>query len=142
MDRVVAADTEAVTVSRDDPYAQLRSGSFQPGSDRGRPAVDRMHPIGVHVIWKPAAAADTRYNHDVLPGYSQRRHYLLDLGKDRIVAATRAPAYFLVGSEILRGEDRLDCCLITHTLQIYWLFGELQPQEIASGVGMILAMDN
>jgi hypothetical protein len=63
-----------------------------------------MHAIGVHIVWEPAATADTGNDDDILPGNSQGRHYLLDLRQNGIVSATRAPTNFLVGGKILGGK--------------------------------------
>jgi hypothetical protein len=56
-----------------------------------------MHPIGIHIVRKPAAATDTRNDDDILPGDPQGRHDLLDLRENRIIPATRTPTNFLVG---------------------------------------------
>ena len=67
--------------------------------------VNRVHTICIHIIRKPAAAANTRYNHNIFFGNANARHNLLHLRQYGIIAATGAPAYFLVGGKIFRGKN-------------------------------------
>src|SRR5579872_2472939 len=108
MDRVIPADAEAIPVSGDNPDAQLRTRGLQPGGDRGCAAMDGVHPVGVHVIRKPATATDAGNNDDVLAGDSEGRHYLLYLCENGIISAARAPANFLIGGKVLRGQGGRD----------------------------------
>ena len=101
MDSMVAADAEAVAIAGYHPDAEIRTTGLETRCDRRRPAMDRMHSIGIHVIGETAAAADTGNYHNILPGYSERRHDLLHLGQDGIIAASGAPAHFLIRCKIL-----------------------------------------
>src|SRR6185312_9288572 len=64
-------------------------------------AVDRVHAVGVHVVGKPGRAPDAGDEDDVVPRNAELGHESLDRGQDRVVAAPRAPTYFLVGLEVL-----------------------------------------
>src|SRR5699024_4143684 len=63
--------------------------------------VDRVHPIGVHVVRESARAADTADEHHVLPAHPQLGQEVAHRVEDRVVAAARAPAHLLVGGEVL-----------------------------------------
>jgi len=97
---VVAADGQRVAVPGDDPDRQVRTRCRQPGRDRRRPAVDRVHAVGVHVVREPAGAPDPGDEHDVLPAQAQLRQEALDGGQHGVVAAPRAPAHLLVRLEV------------------------------------------
>jgi hypothetical protein len=114
MDRMITPDTQAVAITRDYPDAEFRPRRLQSRRDGGRPAMDRMHTIGIHIIWEPAATADTGNDHDVFAGYPKGRHDLLYLREYRIIPATGAPTHFLVGGKILRRQCRRDRCCFTH----------------------------
>src|SRR2546429_7050151 len=45
--------SQGVAVAGDDPDRQVGTGGREPGGDRGRPAVDRVHPVAVHVVGQP-----------------------------------------------------------------------------------------
>ena len=79
---------------------QVRPHRLEPRRHRRRPAVDRVHAVRVHVVRKAAGAADARDEHDLLARDAERRHHLLHLREDGIVAAARAPADVLVAGEI------------------------------------------
>src|SRR4029453_14813100 len=49
-DQVVAADRQRVAVTGHHPDRQVRPGGGDTGGDRRRAAVDRVHPVGVHVV--------------------------------------------------------------------------------------------
>src|SRR5581483_2514370 len=72
------------------------------GGDRRRAAVDRVHPVGMHVVGEARRAADARDEDDALARDAELGHDALDGGEDRVVAAPRAPADLLVGLEVLR----------------------------------------
>ena len=44
--------------------------------------------------------------HEFLPGNAQRRQHLFHLGENRVIAAARAPADFLIAGEILGSQNR------------------------------------
>jgi hypothetical protein len=52
---VVAADREGVAVAGDHPDVEVGTGDGQAGGDGRGPAVDGVHPVGVHVIGEAAA---------------------------------------------------------------------------------------
>lgn len=71
-----------------------------------------MHSVCIHVIRKAAAAADPGNDHNIFSWNPQSGHDLLNLCQNGIISATGAPAYFLIGSKIFRGKNRLrgSCC--------------------------------
>ena len=101
-----------------------RSGlaTFTPGGDGVGPAVDAVEAVGVHVVREAAGAADARDHHHVLLGHADLRQHGLHAVDDRVVAAARAPADFLVGLEVL-GFQLLD---VTHAVSsrilLKWAF--------------------
>src|SRR6185312_3943814 len=110
MNGVIPADTQTVPVPGDYPNAQFGSRGFETRRDGRRSAMDGMHPVGAHIIWKAAAAADARNDDDVLAGDSEGRHHLLNLCEDGVIYAARAPAHFLVRSEVFCSQGRRDRC--------------------------------
>ena len=60
VDQVVAADGERVAVAGDHEHRSVLTRGRHAGGDRGRPAVDRVHAVGVHVVREPRRAADAR----------------------------------------------------------------------------------
>ena len=102
VDQVVAADREHVAVAAHDPDGQVGPGRGQPGRDRRRAAVDRVHPVGLHVVREARGAADAGDEDDLLAREAELGHEALHRGEDGVVAAARAPADLLVGLEVLR----------------------------------------
>src|SRR5438270_13954502 len=98
---MVAADRHEVAVAADDPYRQVRSRRRQPGRNRGRPTVDRVHAIGVQVIREPGRATDAGDADDVLALQAKLRQEGLDRSEDCVVTAAWAPAHLLVGRVVL-----------------------------------------
>ena len=78
-------------------------GQLEARRDRGRAAVDRVEPVRVHVVREAARAADAGDEHRVLRGRPEARQGALHGREDRVVAAARAPANLLIGSEVLAG---------------------------------------
>src|SRR5262249_888155 len=77
-------------------------GRGQACCDRRGAAVDRMHPVRLHVVREAGRAADAGDEDDLLAWKAELRHEALDGGEDGVVAAARAPAHLLVGLEVLR----------------------------------------
>ena len=98
--QVVAADRQAVAVAGDDPHVQVGPHRLEARGHGRRAAVDRVHAVGVHVVREAAGAADAGDEHDLLARDAERRHHLLHLREDRVVAAAGAPADVLVAGEI------------------------------------------
>ena len=98
--RVVAADRQAVAVAGNDPDVELRIGQLDAGGDGRGATVDRMEPIGRHVIGEAGGAADTRYEHGFFPRRSNLRQRVSHAFDDRVVPAAGAPADFLVRRQI------------------------------------------
>ena len=102
VDQVVAADRQRVAVAGDHPHRQVRPGGGQAGRDRRRAAVDRVHPVGVHVVREARGAADPGDDDHVLAGDAEAGQEALDGVEDDVVTAAGAPAHLLVGLEVLR----------------------------------------
>ena len=106
MDEVVAADRQRVAVTGDDPHVQVGASHGQARGDGRRAPVDRVHPVGVHVVREAGCAADARHEGHVLAANAELGHEQLDGGEDRVVAAARAPADLLVAHPVLAGGHR------------------------------------
>ena len=101
VDQVVAADRQAVAVAGDDPHVEVGAGDGDAGGDRRGATVDRVHPVGVHVVREAARAADAGDEHRVLGRDAELGHQLLDGEQDAVVAAAGAPADLLVAGPVL-----------------------------------------
>ena len=68
--------------------------------------VDRAQGQGVRLAAGLSARGHTgEVGHpDVFAGNTQRRHYFLYLGQNRIIATTRTPSNFLVGGKVFGGK--------------------------------------
>ena len=62
--------------------------------------MDAVHSVGVHVVRKTTAATDTADEDSFFSWHSKIRKYLLHLRENGVVAASGAPAYILIRSEI------------------------------------------
>ena len=107
VDEVVAADRERVAVAGHHPHREVGTRRCQPGGDRGRPTVDGVQPVRLHVVREAGGAADAGYEDDALARHAELGHELLHRGEDRVVAAARAPADLLVGLQVLRRQRQL-----------------------------------
>src|SRR5262249_30394126 len=88
------------------PHVQVRPGRLDARRDRWRAAMDAVHAVRLDVIGKPAGAANPGDKDELLLRHTQRRQDLLDLGQNRIIAATRTPADILVRRKVLGGQNR------------------------------------
>src|SRR5262249_53175409 len=73
----------------------------------------------VHVVREAAGAADARHDHELLPRHAELREDRLHGRQDRVVPAAGAPAYLLVGLEILLrvdGQGRGHDCFRTSSI--------------------------
>ena len=93
---------ERVAVPRHHPDRQVGARGREPGRDRRRTAVDRVHPVRLYVV-RSARRSRCGHEHEIL-AHPELRQERLDAGQDRVVAAARAPAHLLVGLEVLRGQ--------------------------------------
>src|SRR3990172_4373808 len=106
MDQVVSADAQPVPVSGDHPDVQLRPADLEAGGNGRGTAVNRVKPIGVHVVGEAAGAADSGDKDQLRPINRQLGQHLLHLGQDRVGPAARAPPDLLVRHEILSRQFR------------------------------------
>ena len=102
--RVIAADRQAIAVAHHHPDVELGVGELGAGRDRRRPAVDRVEPVGRHVVGEARGAADAGDEHRVFRGELEIGHGALHRFDDRVVAAARTPADLLVRCVIGRLE--------------------------------------
>jgi hypothetical protein len=111
---VVAADRHAVAVAGDDPHVERRVRQLDPGRESRRAAVNGVETVALDVIGKAARAADARNEHGVRRIGADLGQGALHCLEDRIVAAARAPAHFLVGFPVLDGGLDLDGGHVVH----------------------------
>ena len=102
---MVSTDGETVAVTGDDPYREGRVGGLGPGRKCGCPPMDGVESVCVHVIGEATRATDARNEDDVLSGDPEFRHHPLDVRKNRVIPAARAPAHILVGDEVFPVES-------------------------------------
>ena len=143
MQDVVSADRQRVAVARDHPTHQVWPGGLEAGRERRRATVDGVEAERVHVVGQAPRAADPADEDDVLARVPEVGHHLLGLGKDRVIAATRAPAHLLVGHEVLPREldDRLVLgaearlrglsVRLSHRRSFAWLFARANACALA-----------
>ncbi|GBD46432.1 hypothetical protein HRbin41_01259 [bacterium HR41] len=115
VDQMVAADREPVAVAGDNPHRQVGAGRGDAGRDRRCAPVDRVDAVGVDVVDEAPRAADAAHENAPFGGNAELGQQRLDGGEDRVVAAARAPARLLVGSEVLfrqRPRDHLAGALV------------------------------
>ena len=101
--QVIAADGQAVAVTRDQPYVEFRIGQLDAGGESRRAAVDRVEAVAFDVIGEPAGAADAADEHRLGRICADLRQGALHRLEDRIIPAARAPANFLVRFPVLEG---------------------------------------
>ena len=121
---MIAANTQAIAVTGDHPHGQFRIGQANAGSNRGCPAMDTVNAIGVHVIREATGTTNSGDKHKLFPRDAQFRQYPLDGCQNGIIAASRTPAHFLVGSKIVFGQFyfRGFHILTCHSLPFYQFF--------------------
>src|SRR5215467_13671804 len=100
MDEVVTADRQRVAVTRNHPNAELRICTLDAGCDCRRAAMNTVEAVGVHVIRKARRTADAGHKNDLLARDAELGHDFLHVVENRVVTATRTPAYFLIGNEV------------------------------------------
>src|SRR4029453_17541178 len=103
VDQVVATDRQGVAVTRHHQHVQVGPGQGQSRGDGRCPAVDGVHPGGVHVVREAGRPADAGHEHRVLAADAEVGHEQVDGGEDRVVAAAGAPADLLVAGPVLLG---------------------------------------
>ena len=115
--RVVAANRQRVAVAGDDPDIEVRIGELHPRRHRRRAAVDGVEAVSFHIIRKARRAADAADEHRVFRRPADFRHGALHRLQYRIIAATGAPADFLIGFPILGG-GRFDGGHVVHAQRL------------------------
>ena len=111
--RVVAADRQAVAVAHHYPDVEVGVGELGARRDGGRAAVDRVEAVGRHIVREARGAADAGDEHHVFRRELEVGHRALNRLDDRVVAAARAPANLLV-RRIVGGLQLLDGGLDVH----------------------------
>src|SRR3982074_1749052 len=104
MDQMIPANRQPVAIASDHPYVQVGPRDLQTGRKRRRTPMNRMEAVSVHVVRKPARTSDSRNENNILGQDPELGHGLLDRGQNCIVAASGAPANFLVSNEILASQ--------------------------------------
>src|SRR5262249_34949030 len=103
--------------------------------DRGRTPVDRVEPVRVDIVGEARGTADAGDEDVIFARLLEIGQDLLNLGQDGVVAATRTPADFLVGHEVLAGKGRglgrfgrRGCILYAHFLFSFGSARRLMPR--------------
>lgn len=96
VDKVVAADSKSVAVTRNLPYGHLGIGNLEACRDGGCTSVDGMETIGVHVIGQTGRASDAGDDGSAVRRYADFGHGLVQGVEDGVVAAAGTPAHGLV----------------------------------------------
>src|SRR5438046_2543334 len=110
MDKMVAADPEAVAVTACYQNGQLVIGKLQAGGHRQGAAVQRVHSVGIHVPREVRRASDTADGDHVVGRYPQLNQRLLYRLQPAHIAATRTPVGIDFAFQIRHGQ------LLTGTL--------------------------
>ena len=101
MDEVVTTDSEAITVTRSDPYTEVGASGLKTSCDSCSTTVDRVEAVGVHIVGQTRGAPDTRDDSCLLGRDTHLGHRLLESSQDTMVTTARTPAYVLVALEAL-----------------------------------------
>ncbi len=99
MEQVVSTDTEAISISGDDPDGEVRSSEFDAGGNGQSSAMDAMKAVGVEIVGEAAGTPDAGDKDDVSSGNVEIGKDFFDLGEYSVIPTSGAPAYLLVGSE-------------------------------------------
>ena len=97
---MIAANGQRVAVARNHPDAEFGIGGFDSRRNRRRASVDAVKAVSVHVVRKSRRTANAGNKNHLFARNAQVRHNLLHVVEDRVVAAARAPAHFLVRHEV------------------------------------------
>ena len=103
---VIAANGKRIAVAGRNPNFEVRANRLYTSGNRGRTAVNGVKAERIHVIRKTAGAADTGDHNKILTLDAEVGKNRLNGGKNGVVAATGAPANFLVRLKIFLGERR------------------------------------
>ena len=74
MNKVIAADGQAITIPGDHHHFQVRAGQLKAGGKSQRPAVGYMQGVGIDISGSPPRAADTGHQSQVIHGDFQLVH--------------------------------------------------------------------
>src|SRR6185312_10314574 len=101
MDQMIPANGQCVAVTGDHKDRQVLARRRDPSCDRSRSAVDRVHAVGVNVVWETRRTADAGNDHGILALDPQLRHESLERREYRVIATAGAPAHLLITREVL-----------------------------------------
>ncbi len=104
--RVIAADGQAVAVAGDHPHVELGIGELHARGDCRRAAVNGVEAVRRQIIRKARRTADPRDEHRLVGHGADIGERLLHGLENGVVAAARTPAHFLVGRVVLGREAR------------------------------------
>ena len=54
VNQMIPTDGQCIAISGHDPDIQFRPTRLQSRGNGRRPAVNRVHSVGIHIIWEPA----------------------------------------------------------------------------------------
>ena len=107
---MIAANTQPVSITGDDPNTQIGSCRLETGRECRCATVNTVDPIGVDVIWKSTGATDAGNEDRFFGRNAQRWQDLFHLRHDRIVAAAGTPAHLLIAGEVGGFQGRQGRC--------------------------------
>jgi len=112
MDKVVAADPEAVAVAAGHRHRELVIGEFDARGHGQGAAVKRVHAVRAHVARQVRRTADAADRHYVMGLDLQIHQRLLECGENAKIAAPGAPIRIYLPFEIGQGYllKQRHCC--------------------------------
>ena len=108
VDQVIAPDRQRVAVPGHHPHVEVGPCHGEAGRDGGRPAVDRVHAVCVHVVREAGRTTYPRDEHGVLAPDAELGEQQLHRRQDAVVPAAWAPTDLLVTCPVLPRGQR-DC---------------------------------
>ena len=91
VDEVIAADAEAVAIAAGDQHSQIVVGQLHARGDSQRPAMQRVHAVGIDEAGEVGRAADAADGSHIVVGNLQLDERLLNRGEHAEIAAAGAP---------------------------------------------------
>ena len=100
MNEMVSADSQAVAVTAHLPNSQFGMRCLDARSDCATATMDCIKTIRIEVVRHTAGTTDTGDNSHLMGRDTYLRHGFLQRHTDRVIAATRAETYILIGFKL------------------------------------------
>lgn len=110
VDEVVPANSQGITISTHEPYAEVGVGCLYSGGNRSAATMYGVHPVGAHVVGQSRRAADAGYYDHVLRSDPYVAHGTLEGIEHGMVPTSGTPLYRRAVGEVLGGY--LTFCLL------------------------------